>query len=157
MNLGRRIDPYWPDPEWRAKGGRNAWNSWIPLEDMEGPIVHRWTPCHRDPFNRSHIDKTILLLKIGERYVPIAEQAVTILSVAESKKSSKDESVSDNKTEKIKETKCASENEEVWTKSLKSVDSSKSLAGIPSISERDESEEMVELRASTLDTQPQSQ
>merc|ERR1719237_1615192 len=24
MNLGRRIDPQWPDPEWRARGGRNA-------------------------------------------------------------------------------------------------------------------------------------
>ena len=79
MNLGRRIDPSWPDPEWRAKGGRNAWHNWIPLEDMEGPVVHRWTPSHRDPFNRSHTDKTILLLKIGDRYVPISEQAVTII------------------------------------------------------------------------------
>ena len=154
MNLGRRIDPYWPDPEWRSKGGRNAWSSWIPLENMEGPIVHRWTPCHRDPFNRSHTDKTILLLKIGEKYVPIAEQAVTILTEEKpGKKSSKEESTSENKTDKSKDNnlKSTSDNEEVWTKSLKSVDSSKSLAGIPSISEKDESE-MVELRASTLDS-----
>ena len=46
-----------------------------------------------------------------------------------------------------------SDSEEVWNKSLKSVDSSKSLAGIPSISERDE---MVELRASALDSAEQT-
>ena len=99
MNLGRRIDPSWPDPEWRAKGGRNAWHNWIPLEDMEGPVVHRWTPNHRDPFNRSHTDKTILLLKIGDRYVPISEQAVTIIGPDEKpvKKSSREESISDTR------------------------------------------------------------
>ena len=148
MNLGRRIDPYWPDPEWRAKGGRNAWNTWIPLEDMEGPVVHRWTPCHRDPFNRSHTDKTILLLKIGDKYVPIAEQAVTIVQEERTKKRSKEES---EKTDKSKDaSKSVSDNDEVKTKSLKSVDSSKSLAGIPSISEKEETE-MMELRASNLD------
>jgi hypothetical protein len=52
MNLGRRIDPQWPEPEWRARGGRNAWQSWIPLENMEGPVVHRWTPCHAHPLHR---------------------------------------------------------------------------------------------------------
>ena len=44
--------------------------------------------------------------------------------------------------------------EPIWTKvDLSSVDSSKSLAGIPSISEKEETEmvDMVELRASTLD------
>ena len=142
--------------EWRAKGGRNAWTSWIPLENMEGPVVHRWTPCHRDPFNRSHTDKTILLLKIGERFVPIAEQAVLILPDDRSKKSSKDESVSEKNLDKSKEMmRSQSDSEEpVWTKvDLGSVDSSKSLAGIPSISEREETEmvDMVELRASTLD------
>merc|ERR1712013_335713 len=161
MNLGRRIDPLWPDPDWRAKGGRNAWNSWIPLENMEGPIVHRWTPCHRDPLNRSHTDKTILLLRLGERYVPIAEQAVLILpeddrvshkSVNENEKSSKSGSKSE------KENRSISEKDEAWSKSLQSVDSMKSLAGIPSISERDEivlpgrdMGEVVELRASTLE------
>ena len=52
MNLGRRIDPQWPEPEWRARGGRNSWHSWIPLENMEGPVVHRWTPCHAHPLHR---------------------------------------------------------------------------------------------------------
>ena len=150
MNLGRRIDPYWPDPEWRAKGGRNAWNTWIPLEDMEGPVVHRWTPCHRDPFNRSHTDKTILLLKIGDKYVPIAEQAVVIVQEEKQKKRSREEP--DSKTEKSRDAsnKSVSDAEDVKTKSLKSVDSSKSLSGIPSISEKEETE-MVELRASNLD------
>ena len=55
------------------------YNSWIPIENIEGPVVHLWTPCHRDPLSRSHTDKTILLLRLGERYVPIPEQAVLIL------------------------------------------------------------------------------
>merc|ERR1712181_115207 len=46
---------------------------------MEGPVVHRWTPCHQHPLHRSHTDKTILLVKLGERYVPIAESAVVLL------------------------------------------------------------------------------
>ena len=121
MNLGRRIDPYWPDPEWRAKGGRNAWNSWIPLENMEGPIVHRWVPCHRDPFNRSHTDKTILLLKIGDRYVPVAEHAVLILpeedkishkSLPETEKSGR----SSKKSSREEGGGQASEGDEVWTR-----------------------------------------
>ena len=110
------------------------------------------TPCHGDPFNRSHTDKTILLLKIGERFVPIAEQAVLILPDDRSKKSSKDESVSE-KNKDMPRSQSDSE-EPVWTKvDLGSVDSSKSLAGIPSISEKEETEmvDMVELRASTLD------
>ena len=127
------------------------------LENMEGPIVHRWVPCHRDPFNRSHTDKTILLLKIGERYVPIAEQAVLVLpeedklshksltdnekSGRASKKSSREEATSDGP-----------EVEEVWTRLERTAGSA-----IPAISEQEEAaaggqeENMVELRASSLD------
>ena len=39
-------------------------------------MVHKWTPCHRELLFRSHVDKTIVLLKIGERYVPIVETAI---------------------------------------------------------------------------------
>jgi len=79
INLGRRIDPIWPEQEWRAKGGRNAWNNWIPMEEMRGFVLHRWTPQHPLPMHRSHTDKTILLLKIEDKYVPIAEHAVEII------------------------------------------------------------------------------
>ncbi len=41
-------------------------------------IVHKWTPCHREALKRSHVDKTIVLIKIGERYVPIVETAVQV-------------------------------------------------------------------------------
>ena len=41
-------------------------------------IVHKWTPCHREALKRSHVDKTIVLLKIGDRYVPIVETAVQV-------------------------------------------------------------------------------
>ena len=156
MNLGRRIDPYWPDPDWRAKGGRNAWNSWIPLDNMEGPIVHRWVPCHRDPFNRSHTDKTILLLKIGERYVPIAEQAVLVLP-EEDKLSHK--SLTDNeksgRSKKSSREEAGSEGtevEEVWTRLERTAGSA-----IPAISEQEEAggpgDDMLELRASSLDVE----
>merc|ERR1712038_661896 len=79
INLGRRIDPLWPDELWRSRGGRNSWKDWIPEEGMEGTIVHKWVPCHREVLKRSHVDKTILLLKIDTRYVPIVESAVKIL------------------------------------------------------------------------------
>ena len=42
INLGRRIDPVWPEAEWRAKGGRNSWNNWIPMEEMKGVVLHRY-------------------------------------------------------------------------------------------------------------------
>lgn len=79
INLGRRIDPLWPDESWRARGGRNDWKNWLPDEGMEGVVVHRWAPCHREVLFRSHVDKTILLLRIGERFVPIVESAARIV------------------------------------------------------------------------------
>ena len=66
----------WPNEEWRQNGGKNKWNGWRPEKGMEGTVVHKWAPCHRDQVKRSHVDKTILLLQIGERYVPIAESGV---------------------------------------------------------------------------------
>jgi len=39
-------------------------------------VVHQWVPNHRDLSKRSHVDKTIVLLKIDERYVPIAEAGI---------------------------------------------------------------------------------
>ena len=38
INLGRRIDPLWPDELWRSRGGRNSWKDWIPEEGMEGTV-----------------------------------------------------------------------------------------------------------------------
>lgn len=42
-------------------------------------IVHKWIPGHRDPKCRSLSEKTILLLKIDDKYVPIAETGVAEL------------------------------------------------------------------------------
>ena len=39
-------------------------------------MVHKWSPCHREAVKRSHVDRTIVLLKIGERYVPVVDSAV---------------------------------------------------------------------------------
>ena len=111
INLGRRIDPMWPNEEWRLKGGRNSWKDWLPEEDMEGTVgfnssllfwndlyifleyqksfeinvwfwfqvVHKWIPFHKEQLHCSHLDKTIVLLKIGERFVPIVESAIKII------------------------------------------------------------------------------
>ena len=38
INLGRRIDPMWPNEQWRLNGGRNSWKNWLPEEDMEGTV-----------------------------------------------------------------------------------------------------------------------
>ncbi|XP_018322376.1 pecanex-like protein 1 isoform X2 [Agrilus planipennis] len=76
INLGRRIDVSWPDENMRAKGGRSHWRDWLPETGMEGQVVHRWSPCHWDPSRRSHVDRTILLVKIDDKYVPIAESGV---------------------------------------------------------------------------------
>ncbi|XP_043476640.1 pecanex-like protein 1 [Leptopilina heterotoma] len=76
INLGRRIDVIWPDEKMRQLGGRSGWQHWVPIRGMEGCVVHRWSPNHRDPNRRSHVDKVILLVKIEEKYVPIAEQGV---------------------------------------------------------------------------------
>jgi hypothetical protein len=76
INQNRLIDVQWPNDEWRLKGGKNQWGGWVPEKGMEGPVVHRWLPCHRDPGRRSHVDKTLLLVQIGDKYIPIAEAGV---------------------------------------------------------------------------------
>ena len=76
INLGRRIDVIWPDEKMRQQGGRTGWQHWIPERGMEGCVVHRWLPNHRDPNRRSHVDKVILLVKVDDKYVPIAEPGV---------------------------------------------------------------------------------
>ncbi|KAL0829074.1 hypothetical protein ABMA28_003937 [Loxostege sticticalis] len=76
INLGRRIDVQWPSEYQRERGGRNFWGSWVPLAGMDGLVVHKWTPNHRDPKLRSHVDKSILLIEIDDKFVPIAESCV---------------------------------------------------------------------------------
>ncbi|XP_021944333.1 pecanex-like protein 1 isoform X3 [Folsomia candida] len=76
LNLGRRIDVIWPEETMRFRGGRSYWQNWVPEDGMEGVCVHKWTPGHRDPQCRSITDKTILLLKIDDKYVPIQESGV---------------------------------------------------------------------------------
>ncbi|CAI9723871.1 1,Pecanex 2,Pecanex 3, pecanex [Octopus vulgaris] len=82
MNLGRRIDVQWPRDDWKQNGGKSGWNGWTPTKGLEGTIVHRWVPCHRDPVCRSHVDYTILLVQVGsDKYVPIADGGVMHLGV----------------------------------------------------------------------------
>lgn len=76
LNLGRRIDVLWPDEKMRARGGRTFWKDWLPEIGMEGIVVHRWIPNHRDPNRRSNVDRTIVLLKIEDKFVPISETGV---------------------------------------------------------------------------------
>lgn len=39
-------------------------------------VIHQWVPCSRDPGSRSHIDKTILLVQVEDKVVPIIETGV---------------------------------------------------------------------------------
>ena len=73
LNLGRRIDVVWPNEMMQSRGGRGYWGNWVPIEGMEGPVVHTWTPQHPDPRLRSHVDRTILLVKIEDKFVPVAQ------------------------------------------------------------------------------------
>ncbi|GJQ81500.1 putative C-terminus pecanex protein [Trypoxylus dichotomus] len=76
INLGRRIDVCWPNEYMRARGGRSYWRDWLPETGMEGQVVHRWSPSHKDPNRRSHVDRTIFLVQIDDKFVPIAESGV---------------------------------------------------------------------------------
>nr|XP_022912748.1 pecanex-like protein 1 isoform X1 [Onthophagus taurus] len=76
INLGRRIDVCWPNEYMRARGGRSHWRDWLPETGMEGQVVHKWSPYHKDPSKRSHVDRTILLIQIEDKFVPIAESGV---------------------------------------------------------------------------------
>nr|XP_006812532.1 PREDICTED: pecanex-like protein 1-like [Saccoglossus kowalevskii] len=69
----------WPNEHMKKHGGKNHWKDWTVTEGMEGTVVHRWIPCHFDSAKRSHIDKTILLVHIEDKYVPISENAVVDL------------------------------------------------------------------------------
>jgi hypothetical protein len=74
------VDVQWPDEAMRAQGGRDAWKHWVPVDGMEGVVVHKWIPFHPNPVCRSHlVDRTILLVEIANRFVPIAEGGVTYL------------------------------------------------------------------------------
>uniref|UniRef100_A0A8C6I5I9 Pecanex-like protein n=1 Tax=Mus spicilegus TaxID=10103 RepID=A0A8C6I5I9_MUSSI len=76
INMSKRKELHWPDEGIRLKAGRNSWKDWSPQEGMEGHVVHRWVPCSRDPSTRSHIDKTVLLIQIDDKYVTIIETGV---------------------------------------------------------------------------------
>ncbi|XP_051946322.1 pecanex-like protein 1 isoform X2 [Xyrauchen texanus] len=76
MNQSKRKELVWPDESMRLRAGRNFWREWSPLEGMEGHVVHRWVPCSRDPVSRSHINKTILLVQVDDKLVPIIETGV---------------------------------------------------------------------------------
>ena len=45
-------------------------------------IVHKWTPCHREALKRSHVDKTIVLLKIGDGSCPSSSRPFRSSSTA---------------------------------------------------------------------------
>ncbi|XP_066281752.1 pecanex-like protein 1 isoform X2 [Branchiostoma lanceolatum] len=74
VNVGRRLQ--WPEEHMRQHGGKSVWKDWSPREGMEGTVVHRWLPCHREAVRRSHVDKPILLVSIDDNFVPIAESGV---------------------------------------------------------------------------------
>ncbi|TRY93360.1 hypothetical protein DNTS_032855 [Danionella cerebrum] len=73
-NHPKRKELVWPDESMRLRAGRNFWREWSPLEGMEGHVSK--VAKVRDPVSRSHIDKTILLVQVDEKLVPIVETGV---------------------------------------------------------------------------------
>ncbi|XP_028828856.1 pecanex-like protein 1 isoform X1 [Denticeps clupeoides] len=76
INLSKRKELHWPDESMRLRAGRNYWRDWSPREGMEGHVIHRWLPCSRDPVSRSHMDRTILLVQVEDKLIPIIETGV---------------------------------------------------------------------------------
>ncbi|XP_061599627.1 pecanex-like protein 1 [Cololabis saira] len=76
INMSKRKELQWPDDTVRLRAGRTWWRDWSPVEGMEGHVIHRWVPCSRDPATRSHIDKTILLVQVEDKLVPVIETGV---------------------------------------------------------------------------------
>lgn len=76
LDLGRRIDINWPNDEMRSCGGRSSWRDWTPQVGMTGYVVHYWQPNHPDVFYRSNVNRTLLLLQIGNHFVPVGENGV---------------------------------------------------------------------------------
>ncbi|XP_054651663.1 pecanex-like protein 1 isoform X2 [Dunckerocampus dactyliophorus] len=76
INVSKRKELQWPDEALRMRAGRTCWRDWSPLEGMEGHVIHRWVPCCRDPAGRSHVDKTILLVQVEDKLVPVMETGV---------------------------------------------------------------------------------
>ncbi|XP_057670878.1 pecanex-like protein 1 isoform X1 [Diorhabda carinulata] len=76
LNQIRKVEILWPNEFIRIRGGKTYWKDWKPEVGMDGTVVHKWLPSHKDPSRRSHIEKTILLVNIDDKYVPIAENGV---------------------------------------------------------------------------------
>ncbi|XP_061749885.1 pecanex-like protein 1 isoform X3 [Nerophis ophidion] len=76
INVSKRKELQWPDETVRLRAGRTCWRDWSPLQGMEGHVIHRWVPCSRDPASRSHTDKTILLVQVDDKLVPVVETGV---------------------------------------------------------------------------------
>lgn len=76
LDLGRRIDVVWPNEKMRLAGGRSSWKDWTPKEGMVGYVVHYWQPNHPDNQFRSNFNRTLFLMQIGDRFVPVTENGV---------------------------------------------------------------------------------
>lgn len=63
----------WPTERMRNNGGRLSWKDWEPSAGMVGHVVHCWTPNHKDIRFRSHVNRYVYLVEIGDHYVPVEE------------------------------------------------------------------------------------
>lgn len=76
LDLGRRIDVVWPNEAMRLAGGRSSWKEWTPKEGMVGMVRHFWQPNHPNHHFRSNFNRTVLLIQIGDKFVPVSENGV---------------------------------------------------------------------------------
>lgn len=55
------------------------WDGWFPHETMIGDILHTWKPNDEDKNKRSHLSKSIYLLRIEDNVVPILQDGFVLL------------------------------------------------------------------------------
>ena len=67
----------WPNEKLKLGAASNSnWSEFKPLDGMVGYVVHYWQANHGDDTFRSTTNRTILLVRIGEKYVTIHEEGV---------------------------------------------------------------------------------
>lgn len=73
----------WPNEFIRSIGtrqGSEILTPWTPEMGYVGHVVHCWHPYHSHAEFRSNCSHTIVLVKLGDKYVPVSEEGVRLYS-----------------------------------------------------------------------------
>lgn len=81
LDSGLHTRLHWPNHiSWlRERCSAKHWDCWFPREGMVGDILYLWKPNDEDKYRRSHLNKTIYLLRIEDCVVPVLQDGVALL------------------------------------------------------------------------------